>query len=237
MLVAASQQFKLAELCLTQQHQNATPAAARRPPPTMSPPPAQVFVSSAVAPQHELPGHFERPARVSVVLQSLKDANLVASAFPGQVCSYRRRADTTHVSISGNVDRLVKIVRLLPALLPAAQIHDVPAAKAPMEAVRRMHTYAEALEQRAAAHQSSACPCRPPVGPPWVPRGSQWGARLTMQMYESAVMSDATAAADAETRTGRRHASWGRASWCCLRAPTSALPPRHAVFIEAIAAE
>ena len=155
MLVAASQQFKLAELCLTQQHQNATPAAARRPPPTMSPPPAQVFVSSAVAPQHELPGHFERPARVSVVLQSLKDANLVASAFPGQVCSYRRRADTTHVPISGNVDRLVKIVRLLPALLPAAQIHDVPAAKAPMEAVRRMHTYAEALEQRAAAHHAA----------------------------------------------------------------------------------
>jgi hypothetical protein len=42
-------------------------------------------LSSAVAPQHVLPGHFERPARVSVVLESLKEANLVPSAFPDQV--------------------------------------------------------------------------------------------------------------------------------------------------------
>ena len=111
-----------------------------------APPLPQIFVSSAVAPQHVLPGHFERPARVSVVLESLKEANLVASAFPDQVCVGGQLPAAAASQV------VYKSFVLLP---PAAQIHEVPATKAPMEAVRRLHTYADALEQRAEAHHAA----------------------------------------------------------------------------------
>ena len=120
----------------------------------------QLLYAAAAAPGHTLPDHVEQPARVDVILQKLKAAGITTSAFEGQV-GEGRGGGTPPLHTADMPSPLAHTRFVATACRRCAcrplQLRQVPAAQlAPLEDVRRVHSYVDELRRVAAEEAPKA---------------------------------------------------------------------------------